>query len=512
MTVISTEQAAPAIHRSWFDSKLFVITTTLLVFMLAVALLGYISYRRQLSIAEMTAHELSRVIESDLYHNENFTDAVSVLYLRLKSGNRRWPQLMPEYDSRSGIYGFNLYADRPNHNFRGTLQSDIPMNDDAILIAQAVDIAAGIESKTSHYSKIGRRYFLSKDNAYVYFVGKTPLSTYIFKSGEQKGYRIFPHSRSEGYLYLKLRDDPHTQANKVSPVYIDSLSGAPVITVQHIVFDQSQGMKDRVLGSLCFDYQQNELQSLVSSLGLSDRNNFLNIFLLDRQTNTRFRIVGESKEGDSKEIHSAINDRYDVIATVNPLRYYLTRSGRGDLIVLMLLSLCFVVVYLIHDGRARARRNESLRDPLTGLYNRGWLKQFEKRCAPGAMTVAMIDCDNFKRINDTWGHPAGDDALTHISRAISSRLIPGIDFAVRMGGDEFFILFSNDCEEQVYACMKRIAHDINLFSAQIPLSISYGVCKVLPGMALSDAIAHADRKMYQAKRAGKTDMPINITA
>ncbi len=496
MNAIESEQMISESRFSRLDSKIFVIAVTLTGFLLVTAMLGFFSYQRQLSIAESAANELARAIESDLHHNENFADAVSVLYMRLKRDQTRGTHLQQEYDREHHIYGVNLYENQPNSALRGTLQSVRPLTKEKLQLAQAIDMATEIESKDSRYSKMERRYFFSRDNYFMYIANKMPLSQFVFQPDSSKNYGIFTMPQYGVWLNQKLRTEPAARSVEVSPVYIDSISGSPVITVQHAVLDQNRD--DIVLGWLCFDYQQSELQEIVHSLGIHKKNRFLNVFLLDKQTNTEFRIVGESSDG--KEMRSSINERYEVIVSISPLRYYLTQSGRTDLIILALIMLCFIAIYLIYSSTARVARERALRDPLTGLYNRSLLQNLEKQKAitPGALV--MIDCDEFKFINDTHGHPVGDSALRHIGQSIIARINRETDYAIRMGGDEFLIVFENASVSQAQACMQRIEHDISQFSAEMKLSISYGVTEIARDMPMNEAIAHADSLMYNAKR------------
>lgn len=499
MNAIESEQMISESRFSRLDSKIFVIAVTLTGFLLVTAMLGFFSYQRQLSIAGSTANELARAIESDLHHNENFADAVSVLYMRLKRDETRVTRIQQAYDSEHRIYGVNLYENQPDSTLRGTLQSVSPLTQDKMRLARAIDMATEIESKDSRYSNMERRYFFSRDNDFMYIAKKMPLSQYVFQPDNSKNYGILTMPQYGVWLNQKLRTEPAARSAEVSPVYIDSISGSPVITVQHAVLDQNRD--DIILGWLCFDYQQSELQEIVRSLGIQNKNRFLNVFLLDKQTNTEFRIVGESSDG--KEMRAAINERYEVIVSISPLRYYLTENGRTDLIILALIMLCFIAIYLIYSSTARVARERALRDPLTGLYNRSLLQNLEsqKAVTPGALV--MIDCDEFKFINDNHGHPTGDSALRHIGKSIISRINRETDYAIRMGGDEFLIVFENASVAQAQACMQRIEHDISLFSAEMKLSISYGITEIARGMSMNEAIAHADSLMYNAKRSVK---------
>ncbi|MCL4246321.1 MAG: GGDEF domain-containing protein, partial [Candidatus Dadabacteria bacterium] len=90
-------------------------------------------------------------------------------------------------------------------------------------------------------------------------------------------------------------------------------------------------------------------------------------------------------------------------------------------------------------------RQKSIRDPLTGLYNRGYLKETLEREVLQAsrrndsLGVILLDVDHFKRFNDTFGHDAGDAVLTAVSRLLQKN-VRGGDIACRYGGEEFLIL------------------------------------------------------------------------
>ncbi|MBX3590812.1 MAG: diguanylate cyclase [Burkholderiaceae bacterium] len=152
-------------------------------------------------------------------------------------------------------------------------------------------------------------------------------------------------------------------------------------------------------------------------------------------------------------------------------------------------------------------------DHLTSLLNRrGLERSFDElagRCRSErrALSLALLDVDDFKRLNDALGHQAGDDALRHLGRLLRVRVRP-VDLSARYGGEEFVILLPDldeaQAAEAVRAVQRALTSDVFLHhSRQVFITFSAGVARVRDGEALDDAVARADDAMYEAKRSGK---------
>jgi diguanylate cyclase (GGDEF)-like protein len=144
-------------------------------------------------------------------------------------------------------------------------------------------------------------------------------------------------------------------------------------------------------------------------------------------------------------------------------------------------------------------------DPLTGIANRRAFDRAVQRAQamPGAatttVTVLIVDIDNFKRINDTLGHPAGDAALTAIARALSARLRDQ-DLLARLGGDEFGALLPGLPPATAMRIATRMVSAVRTIP-DCPATVSIGVAST-PAATLGAALHRADQAMYEAKRAG----------
>ncbi len=159
-------------------------------------------------------------------------------------------------------------------------------------------------------------------------------------------------------------------------------------------------------------------------------------------------------------------------------------------------------------------RRLSSRDPLTGLANRGefmnqltmaqrWLGRFGS-----PYSVLLLDIDHFKRVNDTWGHPAGDAVLVGLAQLLSATL-RGVDIPARLGGEEFAVLLPGTAapQAQVVAERLRVALAGTCFDwkdQEIAVTVSIGVCTATEvGEALAALLERGDAALYAAKDGGR---------
>ena len=154
----------------------------------------------------------------------------------------------------------------------------------------------------------------------------------------------------------------------------------------------------------------------------------------------------------------------------------------------------------------QARVLESLaeRDPLTGLYNRrGFEERYSRLVLEGFDTMALLDLDHFKAINDTRGHATGDAVL----RAVAVALMPDEDtVVVRIGGEEFLLLLrgtnaAERAERRRQAIPARVAAEVPLLDR--PVTASMGLVSEAPAMRFNDLYRQCDRLLYEAKAAGR---------
>ena len=154
-------------------------------------------------------------------------------------------------------------------------------------------------------------------------------------------------------------------------------------------------------------------------------------------------------------------------------------------------------------------RNLAMIDPLTGLYNRRFAEQrlaaevsrSERRGHP--LTVLTLDLNNFKEINDTYGHPAGDQVLQEFASRLN-KVIRGSDLAVRLGGDEFLVVLPECTLEQLKQVLDRLnSFEIDWQGKKIAVTFSAGWKDYEMGERPEEMLARADEALYASKRAAK---------
>ncbi|MDI3387049.1 GGDEF domain-containing protein [Streptomyces sp. B-S-A8] len=163
--------------------------------------------------------------------------------------------------------------------------------------------------------------------------------------------------------------------------------------------------------------------------------------------------------------------------------------------------------WALHGGLLWRRLTTARRDPLTGLHTRaGWTARAERLLAkhPNALVV-LIDLDDFKTINDTHGHAAGDAALTATARRLAD-WCGRHGIAARLGGDEFAAIVTNPADTpSVRALQAALDQPVNHNGHVLPVAASVGHClrAHLPVPMLTDALSAADAAMYAAKGHGR---------
>ncbi|WP_375459678.1 diguanylate cyclase [uncultured Enterovirga sp.] len=195
-------------------------------------------------------------------------------------------------------------------------------------------------------------------------------------------------------------------------------------------------------------------------------------------------------------------------------------------IIITLLVTVMTVIYLL--GRERWMHEEAQRaaqaklhdlaremsvkattDALTGLHNRLALNDFlprelaraDRRESP--ISVVLYDIDNFKKVNDRFGHATGDEVLAASSRTVSGLVRPA-DRVVRWGGEEFLIVLPDTNVEAACQVAEKLRGALAaMMVAEVSVTCSFGVAQYASGEAMSDLIARADRALYAAKAAGR---------
>jgi diguanylate cyclase (GGDEF)-like protein len=178
------------------------------------------------------------------------------------------------------------------------------------------------------------------------------------------------------------------------------------------------------------------------------------------------------------------------------------------------VCICFGLILMVMWRYAERLRQLSTLDPLTGALNRAGLEIQGRRVAQRtlrggrSLAVMMIDADHFKQINDTYGHPVGDEVLRHLARLLKTELRPH-DLLARYGGEEFVLVLDGlnlqDALKVADRVRRRIEEElVGVEKISVRYTASLGVASSDDhGHDLIRLISAGDAAMYNAKRSGR---------
>ncbi len=197
------------------------------------------------------------------------------------------------------------------------------------------------------------------------------------------------------------------------------------------------------------------------------------------------------------------------------LFFYIVSSAGLALIALTALAL---LALRRLAAREKLYRDELHRlaqtDELTGLANRreliGGLKRALSDCdrTDRDLAFALLDIDHFKRVNDTFGHPAGDQVIRAVAE-VALACTRGGDLVGRIGGEEFGIVLQDACVAQAYEVCERVRQRIQsaaialVDGTTIEITVSLGIARRFEGDSVETIVERADAALYQAKHSGR---------
>lgn len=179
-------------------------------------------------------------------------------------------------------------------------------------------------------------------------------------------------------------------------------------------------------------------------------------------------------------------------------------------------ALCLAICYHALSFKERhihaffSMRNKATTDSLTHINNRASVdyKMMLQQAQRQSCGLMILDLDNFKKVNDTYGHLAGDGVLAHVGEILKD-CVRHEDFVGRYGGEEFIVITSSYDPLHIAAVAERIRSRVEDFEFitengyTIRMTISIGTSLYLPGMSVEKAIEMTDEALYDAKREGK---------
>ncbi len=205
------------------------------------------------------------------------------------------------------------------------------------------------------------------------------------------------------------------------------------------------------------------------------------------------------------------------VARVNSDKPFTEKDGR------ILRDLAFIFYFIVKEEQEKRKIMEkAIRDHLTNLYNRLYLEEEGVREIERAkrynypISLIIFDLDNFKRVNDEYGHLAGDEVLIKFAQIVSSN-IRKTDIPARFGGEEFVVLLPNTDSQSAWKIAERIRETFEreLFefgknTFKITVSAGVATCKPEDDCSLECLLAMADSALYEAKRDGKNRVKVYV--
>lgn len=166
-------------------------------------------------------------------------------------------------------------------------------------------------------------------------------------------------------------------------------------------------------------------------------------------------------------------------------------------------------------AEAEFLRIQATHDDLTGVLNRRGLFEQLERDSVAEGTIVVIDCDEFKEVNDTYGHLVGDEFLQGVAGRLSGA-VSSEDCIARWGGDEFLLLLRVPLAEGDQVASRVLnevmSRPMKTQGGLIPVSLSAGAARIDGKTSLDQAIAAADRAMYAAKARGSGQLVLETGA
>ncbi|MFM1908359.1 MAG: hypothetical protein RLZZ591_2036 [Pseudomonadota bacterium] len=251
------------------------------------------------------------------------------------------------------------------------------------------------------------------------------------------------------------------------------------------------------------------------------------LYLLSART----MALGDLKHFPARRVFVWICGGHGAFLMLRPLLFKLGQDGLFDEAQLLIVSyfvilegtlavilLAFSVFMLANEAITADLRKLAEEDPLTGICNRrAFLRLLEQTCSKGPQTYAgvplvLVDLDHFKKINDTWGHQAGDEVLRHFVNVMRES-VAADDLIGRLGGEEFAIVFT---QGDMNHAARSAEHLRNAVQAQpatthlgpVPYTVSLGLALCKPGETAASVLHRADEAMYEAKRNGRNRLEV----
>ncbi|SMG57932.1 diguanylate cyclase domain-containing protein [Cedecea sp. NFIX57] len=472
--------------------KNIIIGTSLsvILFLLSSSLItAYLFQQERLSLHK-SFNNFTTVLIDNFNINEKIADSVSIRYLRMK--NQHIPLPSSHYDSHYHLYGVNTDHNTCNSSILGTFESISPPNEQQVKLATSIDYIFERYKFDDPYSQ-RRHYFYSINDDFFYSKEKLPLNQYKYNPDVFHANVFF--GEMPDYIDRKFISDTTKKGTTSTEFYKDAVTKKCTYSVISYVYDLSKPNSAKVVGALTYDYNIDDLRAILTRTLKDNKSKYISAKLTSSDTKRSVFFVG-NQDYSFKIGSFPLSKKYTVHASIS-LRHFILEKTKQYILINALSSILIgIITYIFMNNNT----NENMCDSLTSVYNRKLLRHI-KLNKDHEKTIAVFDCNKFKKINDTYGHDMGDKALIFISETLKKNTRKNSDYIIRLGGDEFCIIFNKLALPIAEKIMQRINRTLATFSEDFILSVSYGVTLSQASEDINDAIHRADKQLYTQKQA-----------
>lgn len=480
-------------HQLKSEKKIFLIVLTVML-VIVNAFTFYLSFSDARTNIELVTSRVLSVITKDTQNNRSIaSDLGAMLQLPDEMLNN---SLRIDINKLSGSVGESL-SDR-----------DMP--------AWKADIDTIHRKKFTILRSFWRNF--SDDNKSrftTYYTDGDAGYYYMFNS--EKAIKIHggnPHFRLSGYVektsaMLKNNHGFIVPGLFYSNVYEDSMTKLPTITIgSPVIINDFSGQGSKMSGIIATDYTRADVSSLFRDafvgLGIQNAGYDISIHSL-RGNDIDMNVFPDNWSwmnfnlGDIK-----LTEGFCLSTRVHFIE--LLRIRWSGFLITNIIMLFFFLIFIRAHRRIELMMDKLTTDSLTQALSReGGKIVIDNTPASRSTILVTMDLNDFKIINDTWGHHAGDEALIFFANYLLKSVRQG-DHLIRMGGDEFVLLLQNTTLEQARNLMDKRVAELSEFPFEdtlIPLSFSYGISELVHGF--TESYKKADENLYEMKKQRKAN-------
>jgi diguanylate cyclase (GGDEF)-like protein len=479
------------LHQLKSEKKIFlVVLTVMLVTVNAFSL--YIAFSSAKTTIELVTSRVVSVINKDTQNNRSIaSDLGSMLQL---PDHMLSTSLRIDINKLSGVINERL--------------------SDSELPAWKADIDATHRKKFTILRYFWRNFSDGNKSRFTtYYTDGDAGYYYMFNS--QKAMKIHgsnPHFRLSGYVentsaMLKNNRGFIVPELFYSNVYQDSMTKLPTITIgSPVVINDFSAQGSKMSGIIATDYTRDDLSLLFrdafKELGIENGGYDINIHSVKGNDIAMNIFPGNGSPFHFKLGNIKLMDGFYLSSRVHLEE--LLRIKFTGLVITNIIMLFFFLIFIRSHKRIESMMDKLTTDSLTQALSREGGRIVTENIANSRSTILVtMDLNDFKIINDTWGHHVGDEALIFFADYLLQSVRQG-DHLIRMGGDEFILLLQNTTPGQARQVMDRRVAELSYFpfeNTTIPLSFSYGISELAHGF--TESYKKADENLYEMKKQQK---------